>query len=198
MLHHWDFEEEKKVTWVSRQGMVLQNNVLGQAFASEDVMFWFPAKYIMGIKSLIERAKTDLENSRCINTDISHTLLVQNHMGWYCFQNASFTGDVCDLHLRLTAKPHICMICDVFNTNVNRSLTLCSTHIYSLKGKKGLISYCFCIQVDHVRPCDRSGWHQHPWNLSSAHFYCLQSKMTGRCSLTLALFYYFGDLSSVK
>ena len=53
MLHHWDLEEEKKVTWVSRQGMVLQNNVLGQAFASEDVMFWFPAKYIMGIKSLI-------------------------------------------------------------------------------------------------------------------------------------------------
>ena len=176
---HWDFEEEKKVTWVSRQGMVLQNNVLGQAFASEDVMFWFPAKYIMGIKS-----PTDLENSRCINTDISHTLLVQNHMGWYCFQNASFTGDVCDLHLRLTAKSHM-QICDVFNTNVNRSLTLCSTHIYSLKGKN-LISYCFCIQVDHVRLVTGAD-DISIWNLSSAHFYCLQSKMTGRA---LSLLHY--------
>ena len=52
----------------------------------------------------------------------SHTLLVQNHMGWHCFQNVSCTGDACDPHLRLTAKPHICMICDIFNTKVNTSL----------------------------------------------------------------------------
>ena len=111
--------------------------------------------------------------------DLSHILLVQNHMKWHCFQHASYTGDVGDLHLRLTAKPHICMICDIFNTKVNTSLALCSIHIYWLKDKKSLISYCFCIQVDHFSPCDRSGWHQHPWNLSSAHFYWLQSKMTG-------------------
>ena len=29
-----------------------------------------------------------------------------------------------------------CMICDIFNTKVNTSLTLCSTHIYWRKGKK--------------------------------------------------------------
>ena len=31
---------------------------------------------------------------------------------------------------------YTCMICDIFNTKVNTSLTLCSTHIYWLKGKK--------------------------------------------------------------
>ena len=47
---------------------------------------------------------------------------------------------------------HICMICGIFNRKVNTSLAWCSTHIYWLKGKTGLTSYCFCIQVDHFFP----------------------------------------------
>ena len=80
-----------------------------------------------------------------------HTLLVQNHMGWHCFQNASYTGDVCDLHLRLTAKLHISLICDVFNTKVNTSLTLCSTYIYggiAILWRKSLGSACKPVLFD--------------------------------------------------
>ena len=100
--------------------------------------------------------------------DISHALLVQNHIRWHGFQNACYTGDVGDLHLSYS-KTHICMICDIFNTKVNTSLAFCSTQIYWIQGRKGLTIYSFYIQVDHFSPCDRSGWHQHPWNLSSAH-----------------------------
>ena len=41
------------------------------------------------------------------NNYASHTLLIDNHVGLHSFQKASHTGAVCDLHLRLTAKPHI-------------------------------------------------------------------------------------------
>ena len=35
----------------------------------------------------------------------SHAFLIDNHVGLHSSQNASYTGAVCDLHLRLTAKP---------------------------------------------------------------------------------------------
>ena len=48
------------------------------------------------------------------------------------------------------------LILYIFNTKVNTSPELCSTHIYWLKGKKSLTSFCFCIQVDHFSPCGRN------------------------------------------
>ena len=53
---------------------------------------------------------------------ISKTFLIDNHVRLHSSQNASYTGDVCDLHLRLTAKPHICVICGTFHTEVIHSL----------------------------------------------------------------------------
>ena len=83
----------------------------------------------------------------------SHTFLTDNHVRLHSFQNASYTGDVCDLHLRLTAKPHICVICGTFHTEVNTHLLLCSTHNLLIKRSKGLN---LCIQVERFSPCDRS------------------------------------------
>ena len=119
----------------------------------------------------------------CVKDVLFSHLIGSKSYGMTLLPKCIFTGD---LHLWFTAKPHIC-VSDIFNTKVNTSLTSCSTHIYWLRGNKGLTSSCFCIQVDHFNPCDRSRWHQHqhPWNLSSAHFYWLQSKMTGRAGLSL-------------
>ena len=47
---------------------------------------------------------------------ISHTFLIDNHVRLHSSQNASYTEDVCDMHLRLTAKPHLCVICSTFHT----------------------------------------------------------------------------------
>ena len=55
---------------------------------------------------------------------ISHTFLVDNHVRLHSSQNASYTGDVCDMQLRLTAKPHLCVICGTFHTEVNTSAFL--------------------------------------------------------------------------
>ena len=63
----------------------------------------------------------------------SHTFLTDNHVRLHISQNASYTGDVCDLHLTLTAKPHICVICGTFHTEVNTHLPLCSTHNLLIK-----------------------------------------------------------------
>ena len=46
----------------------------------------------------------------------SHTFLIDNHVRLHSSQNASYTEDVCDMHLRLTAKPHLCVICSTFHT----------------------------------------------------------------------------------
>ena len=74
-----------------------------------------------------------------VDNIISRTFLPENHMRRHCFQNASLTGDVCDLHNRLTAKPHIG---DTFNTKVNISLALCSTHIIDSMAK-AVAGHCF-------------------------------------------------------
>ena len=72
---------------------------------------------------------------------ISHTFLIDNHVRLHSSQNASYTGDVCDMHLRLTAKPHLCVICGTFHTEVNTHLLLYAPPtIYWLKGKRGLTS----------------------------------------------------------
>ena len=42
--------------------------------------------------------------------------LIDNHVRLHSSQNASYTEDVCDMHLRLTAKPHLCVICSTFHT----------------------------------------------------------------------------------
>ena len=63
----------------------------------------------------------------------SHTFLIDNHVRLHSSQNVSYTGNVCDLHLRLTAKPHICVICGTFHTEVNTHLRLCSTHNLLIK-----------------------------------------------------------------
>ena len=47
---------------------------------------------------------------------ISHTFLIDNHVRLHSSQNASYTEDVCDMHLRSTAKPHLCVICRTFHT----------------------------------------------------------------------------------
>ena len=46
----------------------------------------------------------------------SHTFLIDNHVRLHSSQNASYTEDVYDMHLRLTAKPHLCVICSTFHT----------------------------------------------------------------------------------
>ena len=89
----------------------------------------------------------------CIGKYISHTFLIDNHVRLHSSQNASYTGDVCDMHQRLTAKPHLCVICGTFHTEVNTHLLLCSTHNLLIKRQKGLNLY---IQVEHFSPCDRS------------------------------------------
>ena len=66
-------------------------------------------------------------------TSYSHTFLIDNHVRLHNSQNASYTGDVCDMHLRLTAKPHLCVICGTFHTEVNTHLLLCSTHNLLIK-----------------------------------------------------------------
>ena len=91
------------------------------------------------------------------------------------------TSVTCTSDWQQNLTHYTCMICDMFNTKVNTSVTLCSTHIYWLKGKKGLPSYCFWIQVHNLSAYDRSGWHQHAWNLNSAHFYWLQTLASHAC-----------------
>ena len=81
----------------------------------------------------------ELENcaliSALIQISLSHTFLIDNHVRLHSSQNASYTGDVilCDLHLRVTAKPHIYVICGTFHTEVNTHLPLCSTHNLLIK-----------------------------------------------------------------
>ena len=50
------------------------------------------------------------------DSTLSHTFLIDNHMRLHSSQNSSYTGDVCDMHLRLTAKPHLCVISSTFHT----------------------------------------------------------------------------------
>ena len=61
-------------------------------------------------------------NKICLNQDaiemFSHTFLIDNHVRLHSSQNASYTRDVCDMHLRLTAKPHLCVICGTFHTEL--------------------------------------------------------------------------------
>ena len=71
--------------------------------------------------------------SNWIRTSLSHTFLTDNHVRLHCSQTASYTGNVCDLHPRLTAKPHMCVICGTFHTEVNIHLPLCSTYNLLIK-----------------------------------------------------------------
>ena len=71
-------------------------------------------------------------------TPYSHTLLIENDVGLHSFQNAPYIGAVCYLHLRLTAKPHICMMWDIFNTKVNTSLAVMLHLHLLLKRQTGL------------------------------------------------------------
>ena len=64
-------------------------------------------------------------------------------------------------------------------SSTQNHLPLCSTHIYWLKGKKGLTSYCFSIQVEHFSPCDRSSDISIPGTLSSAHSLTVKCHCTG-------------------
>ena len=57
------------------------------------------------------------------------------------------------MHLRLTAKPHLCVICSTLHTQVNTHLLLWSTHNLLIKRYKELN---LCIQVEHFSPCDRN------------------------------------------
>ena len=80
------------------------------------------------------------------NSHVFHAFLIpfltDNHVRLRSSQNASYTGDVCDLHLRLTAKPHISVKCGTFHINKYKHAP---STIYWLKG----------IQVEHFSPCDR-------------------------------------------
>ena len=80
---------------------------------------------------------------------------IDNHVGLHSSQNASYTGTVCDLHLRLTAKPHICVICGIFHTEINTSLAA-MLHPHLLINFKRQKVLNFCIQVEHFSPCDMS------------------------------------------
>ena len=90
-----------------------------------------------------------------ISTSHSHTFLIDNHVRLRSSQNAFYTVSVYDLqydlHLRLTAKPHIHMICGIFHTEVNTHLLLCSTHNLLINRQNGLN---FCIQVEYFSPPD--------------------------------------------
>ena len=66
---------------------------------------WIPMCYDDTIQMIITSMKYD-----------SHTFLIDNHVRLHSSQNASYTEDVCDMHLRLTAKPHLCVICSTFHT----------------------------------------------------------------------------------
>ena len=81
----------------------------------------------------------------------SHTFFIEKHMGMRTSQNASYTGAVCDLYLRLIATPHICMICGIFHTGLNTSLAAMLHPHLLIKRQKGLN---VCIQVQHFSPCD--------------------------------------------
>ena len=70
----------------------------------------------------------------------SYTILIDNHVGLHRFQNASYTGAVCYLHLRLTAKPHIGMICGIFHTKENTSLAAMLHPHLLIKMQKGLLN----------------------------------------------------------
>ena len=72
-------------------------------------------------------------------------------MGLSRFQNASYTGAVCDLHPRLTAKPHICMICGIFHTKATSLTAMLHPHLL-IKRQKGLN---ICKQVEHFSTCAR-------------------------------------------
>ena len=77
-------------------------------------------------------------------------------MIWHLFQNASYTH-------RLTAKTHICVICDIFNTNVNSSLALIK--------KQGLTDTALSVQIVPF-DSEQSEYLQVQWCLettSSAH-----------------------------
>ena len=85
------------------------------------------------IRSRIIFAKFHLLVIHTVQNRDSHTFLIDNHVRLHSSQNASYTGDVCGLHLRLTAKPHICVIYGTFHTEVNTHLPLCSTHNLLIK-----------------------------------------------------------------
>ena len=63
----------------------------------------------------------------------SYTFLIDNHVRLHSSQNASDTGNVYDMHLRLTAKHHLGVIRGTFHTEVNTHLPLCSTHNLLIK-----------------------------------------------------------------
>ena len=77
-------------------------------------------------------------------------------MEWQVFQDVSYTP-------RLTAKTRICVICDIFNTQVNSSLALIK--------KEGLTGTALSIQIvpfgfeqlDHLQMQEVPGNHKlHP------------------------------------
>ena len=83
----------------------------------------------------------------------SHTFLIDKHVGLHSSQNASYTGALCDLHVRLTAKPRICMMCFIFHTDVKTSLPAMLHPHLLIKRQKGLNFY---TQVEHFSLCDSS------------------------------------------
>ena len=100
----------------------------------------------------VQTRKTPVETYIKMCNVISHTFLIDNHVRLHSSQNASYTEDVYDMHLRLTAKPYLCVICSTFHTSLAH-LLLCSTHNLLIKRYKELN---LCIQVEHFSPCDRS------------------------------------------
>ena len=87
---------------------------------------------VANLRILVEQVIARLKSFRIIN---SHTFVIDNHVRLHSSQNASYTGDVCDMHLRLTQNLtyHVCVICGTFHTEVNTHLPLCSTHNLLIK-----------------------------------------------------------------
>ena len=92
----------------------------------------------------------------------SHTILIVNHVRLHSSQNVSYTGNVCDLHLRLTAKPHICVICSTFHTEVSTHLHLCSTHNLLIVAGDLMLFELIVVRV-HCIVCIVCDWRSHDY-----------------------------------
>ena len=73
-------------------------------------------RYEFNYNTLHQQSQYHLQQRLSCNMVYSHTFLIDNHVGLHSSQNASYTEDVCDMHLKLTAKPHLCVICSTFHT----------------------------------------------------------------------------------